>query len=210
MQTRRCACQRLCAIEMRVYVAESASAVDFFERRWEGYVVEEIVRLLGDRASYRIVMTPSILERAVKQATNWKCDVFHLSCHGDGAGIQLSDQTWLSWNDLVNDFQKFAYSPKALILSSCVGGDRGAAKAFAGSAHRPGVIFGSEAEEPHVITFPGACVAWPILYTDLSTLGMARRVFRGAVDKMNAVTPHRFVYWRLDSDRYRRYPSQDP
>jgi hypothetical protein len=191
---------------MRAYVAESATAVDFFERRWEGHVVEEIVRLLGGRVFYRIVMTSSLLDRALNNALNRTCDVFHLSCHGDELGIQLTDGTDLSWDELALKFERATYAPKALVLSSCIGGDRGAARAFQGNTFRPDVIFGSEADEPLEITFPGACVAWPILYTELSTLGMARSVFREAVDKMNRVTIHRFVYWRLDDDRYLRYP----
>jgi hypothetical protein len=40
--------------KFKILVAESISADDFYERDWEGYVVEEIVRLLGGRTFYRI------------------------------------------------------------------------------------------------------------------------------------------------------------
>jgi hypothetical protein len=72
------------------------------------------------------------------------------------------------------------------------------------------VIFGAEAnEDEHLLTFPGACVSWPILYTALATKGMSPDAFRDAVNKMNKVTTHRFVYRRWDGKKYRRYPSQE-
>jgi hypothetical protein len=70
------------------------------------------------------------------------------------------------------------------------------------------VIFGSEATKPNEITFPGACIAWPILYTSLATRGMTRHAFQDAVGKMNLITKHKFVYRRWDGDYYRRYPGR--
>lgn len=100
--------------------------------------------------------------------------------------------------------------PEALILSSCIGGDHGIARAFEECKQRPDVIFGAEAnEDEHLLTFPGACVSWPILYTALATKGMSPDAFRDAVNKMNKVTTHRFVYRRWDGKKYRRYPSQE-
>jgi hypothetical protein len=193
---------------VRVYIAESVTPEEFFDRDWEGHVVEEIVRLLGAQPFYNIVMTAGLLDKALQQAKEDNCDVFHLSCHGNENGIFLTDETFLSWNQLALKFKKTAYAPEALVLSSCLGGDRGAANAFRDVDPRPAVIFGSEADEPHEITFPGACIAWPILYTEL-VRRMGREVFRGAVRKMNSVTPHRFVYWRWHFDRYKRYRSED-
>jgi len=100
--------------------------------------------------------------------------------------------------------------PKALILSSCVGGDRGIAQAFKKRKRRPDVIFGAEADEDeNLLSFPGACISWPILYTVLATKGRTREAFKDAVNKMNHITPHRFVYRRWDGQGYRRYPSRD-
>jgi hypothetical protein len=38
---------------------------------------------------------------------------------------------------------------------------------------------------------------------------MAPEVFQVAINKMNSVTAHQFVYWSWDDDRdgYRRYPA---
>lgn len=196
--------------KLKVFIAESVSPEDFYDRDWEGHVVEEIVRLLGGKASYRIVLNAELLCRAIKTASENDYDIFHLSCHGSGQGIRLSDKTRISWERLADYFQKASDMPKALILSSCVGGDGGIARAFKDRKRRPQVIFGAEAnDKKHLLTFPGACISWPILYTVLATRGMNPVAFKDAVNKMNQITSHRFVYRRWDKTKYRRYPSQE-
>lgn len=193
---------------LRAFVAESVSPEDFYSRRWEGHIVEEIVRLLGGRTFYRIVMTRTLLGKAIRHATKYECDVFHLSCHGDESGICVADGTDMSWNDLADAFQRPNQSLSALILSSCLGGDAGVARAFRERPWRPQVIFGTEAKGENKLTFPGACISWPILYTELINRGITRGVFQEAVKKMNALTPHGFVYWRWDGKKYLRYPGR--
>ncbi|MGD0010114.1 MAG: hypothetical protein ABSE93_16405 [Terriglobia bacterium] len=191
---------------MKTFVAESVFPEDFYERRWEGYVVEEIVRLLGGKTSYRIVMNARLLRRAIRTASENAYDIFHLSCHGDERGIQLTDAEDISWEDLAGCFQKADHMPAALVLSCCVGSDGGIARAFKECNRRPEVIFGAEAKGKHALTFPGACMSWPILYIKLVKRGMTRQAFIDAIDKMNGIAPHRFVYRRWDGDRYLRYP----
>ena len=194
--------------KLKVFIAESVSPEDFYNRDWEGHVVEEIVRLLDGKASYRIVLNAELLCRAIKTASENDYDIFHLSCHGDELGIRLSNQTDLSWDELADCFQKADRIPAALILSSCVGGDSGIARAFKERKRRPDVIFGAEAKKKkHVLTFPGASISWPILYTALATNDITRKAFKEAVSKMNKITTHRFVYRRWDRKIYRRYPA---
>jgi hypothetical protein len=195
---------------LKVFVAESVSAKDFYNRDWEGRAVEEIVRLLSGRTSYRIVMTSALLRKAIESASEREYDIFHLSCHGDREGIQLTDKTEIDWNELADLFQEAKPMPRALILSSCVGGDSGIAHAFKKRRRRPNVIFGAEASgKKDVLTFPGACISWPILYTELLRRGMSPDVFKDAINKMNSVTPHQFVYRRWNEGRYLRYPPKE-
>lgn len=191
--------------KLKIFVAESLSPKDFYRRQWEGRVVEEIVRLLNGKTSYRIVMNESFLDKAIKYASNNEYNVFHLSCHGNEAGVKLSDETEICWKDLADRFQNTTKSPPtALVLSSCAGGDRGIALAFKKCRQRPQVIFGDEAEN---ITFHDACISWSILYTALAAEGFEKEVFQDAVDRMNQITPHQFVYRRWDKGKYRRYPA---
>src|SRR5271155_2173815 len=139
---------------MRAYIVESVSPANFYKREWEGHVVEEIVRLLGTRTTYRIVIAKEFLIKALERASSRNCEIFHLSCHGNDEGILLTNADILQWDELAEAFDDARYSPEALILSSCLGGDRGAARAFQKKGHRPSVIFGSESDTDK-LTFSG-------------------------------------------------------
>ena len=54
---------------LKVFVAESVKPEEFYHRCWEGHVVEEIVRLLDGKTSYRIVLNADLLRRAIKTAS---------------------------------------------------------------------------------------------------------------------------------------------
>ncbi len=133
----------------------------------------------------------------------------HLSCHGDANGIQLTDETELSWDELADCFQEAERTPRVLAISSCVGGESGIARAFRDRKRRPAVIFGAEGKANRRITFTGACISWPVLYTSLAKVGLTRSAFKDAVTKMNLITKHKFVYRRWDEGRYRRFPSRE-
>jgi hypothetical protein len=195
--------------KLKVFIAESLSHEDFYDRDWEGHAAEEIVRLLDGRTRYRIVLNRTLLRKAIKEAAGNDYGIFHLSCHGDDKGVQLSGNRNLSWHELAGYFQGAKSAPSVLVLSSCVGGDAGIARAFEKLAQRPTVIFGAEArEEEELITLPTACISWSILYSVLAANGMTPDAFKEAVTKMNKVTPHQFVYRRWDGKGYRRYPTR--
>ena len=195
---------------MKIFIAESVTPQEFYDQDREGLVVEEIVRILGGRTVYKIVMNVTLLRKAISSASEREYEIFHLSCHGDEQGIQLTDRTDISWKELADLFQKEKTMPRALVLSSCVGGDSGIAHAFKKRRLRPSVIFGAEARgKKDVLNFPGACISWPILYTELSRRGMSPDVFKDAINKMNSVTPHQFVYRRWNEEKYLRYPPKE-
>jgi len=194
--------------KLKVFIAESVSHEDFYDRDWEGHAAEEIVRLLGGRTRYRIVLNRTLLRRAINEAADHNYGIFHLSCHGDDEGVRLSGKRDVSWRELAELFQETNSAPEALVLSSCIGGDAGIARAFEKLNQRPTVIFGAEARKKHdLITFPTACISWSILYAVLGAEGMTPDAFKEAVTKMNKVTPHKFVYRRWDGKGYRRYPA---
>jgi hypothetical protein len=196
---------------LKVFIAESLSHKDFYNRDWEGHTAEEIVRLLKGRTCYRIVLNPKLLRRAFKEAGENGYDVFHLSCHGDEEGVRVSNGTDISWRQLADYFQEAKQAPPILVLSSCIGGDAEVARAFNEHSRRPTIIFGAEAtDETDLLTLPGACISWSILYSVLAADGMTPDAFKEAVAKMNKVTPHQFVYRRWDDKRksYARYPTK--
>jgi hypothetical protein len=196
-------------MKLKVFIAESVSPKEFYNRDREGLVVEEIVRLLNGKPSYRIVLNTEFLRKAIKTASRNAYNVFHLACHGNEAGIGLTTvKPTISWDELADLFQETRNMPVVLVLSSCLGGNRGISRAFATRKIRPEVIFGAEADKENVLTFPNACIAWPILYTSLAAMGNNPESFKDAVKKMNHITPHRFVYRRWVGKKYLRYPSK--
>ncbi|MGI0133629.1 MAG: hypothetical protein ACREBW_01555, partial [Candidatus Micrarchaeaceae archaeon] len=169
--------------------------------------VQAMAKVLHWKSNYKIALNPKTLCRAIEHASRNEYDILHISCHGDEVGIRLTDETDLSWDELADCFQGAEHAPHALVISSCVGGDSGVAKAFRKRKRRPMVIFGAEATDPNEITFPGACISWPILYTSLARRGLAPEAFKDALNKMNLITKHEFVYRRWHEGKYRRYPS---
>jgi hypothetical protein len=133
--------------KLKVFIAESVSHEDFYDRDWEGHAAEEIVRLLNGRTRYRIVLDKTLLRRAIKEAAESRYGIFHLSCHGDENGVQLSGNRDVPWRELAEYFQEAKSAPAVLVLSSCVGGDGGIARAFEKLHLRPAVIFGAEAKK---------------------------------------------------------------
>ena len=194
--------------KFKVLIAESVFPEDFYADDREGHVVEAISRVLHWKATYKIALNAKTLCRAIKASSNGEYDILHLSCHGDEKGIQLTDETELSWDELADCFQDAGHIPHALVVSSCVGGDGGVARAFGARKRRPSVIFGAEGRKRRRITFPGACITWPILYTSLARAGLTRDAFKDAVTKMNLITNHEFVYRRWHDGTYRRYPAR--
>lgn len=192
----------------KVFVAESVFPEDIRKGDREGQVVQAICGVLHRPITYRVVNSKEALCKAIKTASAGNYNIFHLSCHGDAKGVQLADETELSWDELAKCFQGLSSIPAALVISSCVGGDHGVSRAFKKSKRRPQVIFGAEGKKKRRITFPGACITWPILYTSLARAGINRHSFKDAVKKMNLITRHRFVYRRWDGEQYRRYPSK--
>jgi hypothetical protein len=194
--------------KLKVFVAESVFPEDFYGDKREGHVVEAMARVLHWETSHKIVLDARTLCKAINAASKEGYDILHLSCHGDAEGIQLTDKTELSWDELADCFQDAKRIPQALVISSCVGGDGGIARAFRDRKRRPGVIFGAEGKGNQRITFTGACITWPILYTALAKGGLTPDAFKDAVTKMNRITKHEFVYRRWHEGKYRRYPSR--
>lgn len=193
--------------KLKIFIAESVDPADFYAGNGERHVVRALAEVLHWKASYKIALDSDTLRQAIAHAANSRYDIFHLSCHGDKVGIQLSNPTELSWDELADCFQDAQHTPRALVVSSCVGGDAGVARAFSTRKRRPAVIFGAEGTKARRIIFPGACISWPILCTALARAGVTREAFKDAVAKMNLITKHQFVYRRWQEGEYRRCPS---
>ena len=107
--------------KLKVFIAESVSHEDFYDRDWEGHPAKEIVCLLNGRARYRIVLNRTLLRRAIKEAADNAYGIFHLSCHGDEEKVRLSGKRDVSWRELAQYFQEAKSAPAVLVLSGAWG-----------------------------------------------------------------------------------------
>ncbi len=90
-----------------VFVVESPSAVDLYHRRSEGDVIRQAVELNGIPCVHKTAISLQAFDACLKiglsEAMNslkGYIPILHISAHGDGEGIQLSDGHTMGWNTL--------------------------------------------------------------------------------------------------------------
>lgn len=186
-----------------VFIAESLAPEDFYERRTDGFAANEVLRLLGLRTEYRVTLNRELLERAVDEAGKGNFEVFHFSSHGSGRGVKLADGSRIRWNEFARLLKPFSGPGKALVMSTCQGGDAAFTKALVDEEIAFGWVFGSTAD---VVYFPESCLAWSILYNRLADNGFGRPALKKTLKAINAAIDGDFVYRRLDGKRYLRFP----
>jgi hypothetical protein len=90
-----------------VFVIESPSAVDLYHRRSEGEIVKQAVELNGIVCVVKTAISLQAfdaclkvgLSEAMKRLPGY-VPLLHISAHGDGRGIQLSDGYAMPWREL--------------------------------------------------------------------------------------------------------------
>jgi hypothetical protein len=177
---------------------------DFYFGRLDGYAANEVLKVRRIRSRYRIAFNRNMLCRAIAQAATFDA---HLSCHGDKAGIQLTDGDCLTWNEVAEDFEPLASPDRILVNSTCVGGDAGIATAFGDAKKRFGYLCGSL--DANGVAFHDSCIAWSILYNVLANHeDISRKAFQDALRKINLAVSGDFVYRRWDRRGriYRSFP----
>lgn len=186
-----------------VFIAESVAPEDYYLRRVDGHAANEILKIRDLRTEYRIVMTQTLLKRAVKEAVDGQYEVFHFSSHGDDDGVGLSDGTSIDWMSFAEILKPFAGTTKVLVMSSCQGGAAALTKALVKKGARFGWVFGSTA---NIVYFAESCLAWSILYNRLADDGFSRSALKKTLKVINTALDGDFVYRRWDGTQYLRYP----
>jgi hypothetical protein len=193
----------------KVFIAESNNPEDFYLGRLDGHAAHEVLKVRRISSAYRIVLNREMLRKAIVYAAKAGADIFHLSCHGNADGVQLTDGECLSWGELADEFAPFATARRILVNSTCEGGHVGVSKAFREAPVRFGYLCGSSDE---TVGYADSCLAWSILYNVLANEeSISQRAFQKAIDKVNAALPGEFVYrrWVEGDGRYKVYPSPD-
>lgn len=196
---------------MKVSIIEANHPDDFYDGRLDGAATKSLLDMMQIECCYKIALNLECFEKSLMEACAEASDVIHLACHGDEHGIQLSDGTDLSWEDLSHQFQDSKTMPNTLVMATCHGGVRGLASAFQEKENRPTIIFGSTKS----LCFEDYCVAWSLLYTNIefskvTTSGkkIRRPSAKKALEKICASVDNSFVYRRFNSSRgsYVRFP----
>ena len=187
-----------------VYILESLKPKDFYERQLDGHAANEVLRVLGTRAEYRIAFTKALVERAIAEASAGKFEVLHFSSHGHSGGIRLTDGTRLSWAEFAEVVRPASGEDKALVMATCGGGDRELTKALVKAGVVFGWVFGSTSDE---VYFVDSCLAWSILYNRLYDHGFEREDLKITLKAINAAIVGDFVYRRWTGKKYLHYPT---
>lgn len=188
-----------------VFIAESLSPLDYYERRMDGFAANEVLKIQSCKTDYRLVLTRNLLERAIQEADSGDYEIFHLSCHGNSDGIQLADGDQINWLDLGLMFKKYAKKNRILVMASCSGGHNDLTKALKKSRSLFGYVVGSASKEG--VGFTDSCIAWSIFYREIIQKGLDQSVLQHAIKIINRSCEGEFVYRRWDASKcvYLRY-----
>lgn len=191
--------------ETSVFFAESLDAEDFYDQRLDGFAANEVLKIQSCPSSYRVVLNKMMLQRAIEEAAEQNYAIFHLSCHGDGDGIYLADETFIGWLKLAKMLRPLASCDRTLVMASCSGGHYDLTKALTKADAIFGYVFGSTDRDG--VGFTDSALAWSVLYRAVIQDGLDRQILRRTVDVINHVSPGNFVLRRWDGELYRRYPA---
>ena len=61
---------------LRIFIAESVSAEDFYEGRVDGYAANEVLKIQGVSTIYRMVLTRTLLDASVREAGRQGCGLY--------------------------------------------------------------------------------------------------------------------------------------
>jgi hypothetical protein len=110
-----------------LHIIESPSSDDIFDGQTEGSVLRESLGIAGIAPQYNIAVNiPKFIEALdlciQSQADNPEALlVLHLSMHGSGEGVELTDGEFLHWDQMRAVLQHFAQGKLLLCMSSCFG-----------------------------------------------------------------------------------------
>lgn len=188
--------------ELSVFLVESMRASDLYSGMLEAEAIAPILRLLRVEAVCRTVIDRKHLSKAIQESNRREASVFHISCHANEAGFDLTTDENLTWSDL-SEIAESRLENVVLCLSACEAGNVATAKAFQKQGAPPSYIVGPETG----VGYAQACVAWSVFYHYLTEKGVSKESMKIAVDRMNQAVDGEFLYRRWTGERYLRYPS---
>lgn len=114
-----------------VHIIESPSDADILNGRMEGKALSKAFDLANIPYVYNLVTTKATLRQALTTKLNeaiqlnQKLPILHISMHGNGDGVALTNNEFLSWDDLRIELTPLLNNMQGALLicmSSCFGG----------------------------------------------------------------------------------------
>jgi len=147
-----------------VFIIESEGAGDLVDRRTEGEGLQRLLSLCNRKSTLRKVTTRQEFEREINIFAASGCNILHLSCHGNEAGIGFTDGSTMTWAQLFAVLDG-NISDKYLFLSSCAPMSNSRLIDLFGTSDRPPFLIAGSTQS---LTWRDAFVAWTLLYNALS------------------------------------------
>jgi hypothetical protein len=114
-----------------VYIIESPSAKDIYDHKYESDMLRQAVQLNNIRCDVRIAVSKETFERAINEGlrqaidANYPLDpILHISAHGCEEGIQLTNNEFVTWDELKNlllPISRYRGWGLLLCMSACQG-----------------------------------------------------------------------------------------
>lgn len=157
-----------------VFVIESPSAADLYNRRSEGNIIRQAVELNGITCVVKTAISLQAFDACLKiglaeamASLPGFIPILHISAHGSDEGIQLSDRTIILWHELRDHFRPVNESFKnslIVCMSSCKGYSGVRMTMHPKDQHLPFFALVGCSDEP---TWAETAVAYATLYHQL-------------------------------------------
>lgn len=104
--------------DCQVFIIESVSYDDIYDKRREGEALQKILHLQGVESEYHEIATLEHLEKVIQQAGRESVKYVHFSGHGAAEGFCLTDGTFVTWQ-MLDEIAWPHLKGKCLCFSSC-------------------------------------------------------------------------------------------
>lgn len=182
-----------------LYVIESPRDDEVFYKVGESLAIGEISRHFGWTITSRLVISETMLAQAFTEISgDSEVGIIHLAAHGNKLGIQLTDQTHIDWDKLV-EIAGSALVGNIVVLAACESeGANGLCHAMRKALKPALLVVGTQ----RPVTYEESLIGWPLFYfTARRALIEGRPLkesFQRSVKLVNAVCGRFCTYHRWD------------
>lgn len=153
-----------------VFIIESPSSEDLLDGKTEGKTLIEALRLSGINGWYSLVTSKATFYKTLQERLSMAINAFpgkwpilHFSMHGDSQGLAVSNNEFISWDELrvaLNELNNAMQGRSLVCMSSCKGASA-IQMAMIESEEKP---FGALIGNTRTVAWSDAAVAYVTFY----------------------------------------------